>query len=56
MRRPSTGVIEIILRNNVQMEVRSDPFESAKSHFFDTSSWDDFCDITLTTSPTAAVG
>ena len=30
------------------MEVRSDPFESAKSHFFDTSSWGDFCDVTLT--------
>jgi hypothetical protein len=28
--------------------VRSDPFESAKSHFFDTSSWDEFCDVTLT--------
>ena len=30
------------------MEVRSDPFESAKSHLFDTSSWGDFCDVTLT--------
>jgi hypothetical protein len=31
------------------MEVRSsDPFESAKSHFFDTSSWGAFCDVTLT--------
>jgi hypothetical protein len=30
------------------MEVRSDPFESAKSHFFDTSSWGPFCDVTLT--------
>jgi len=30
------------------MEVRSDPFESAKSHFFDTSSWGEFCDVTLT--------
>ena len=28
--------------------VRSDPFESAKSHFFDTSSWGEFCDVTLT--------
>src|ERR1035437_2374491 len=27
---------------------RSDPFESAKSHFFDTSSWGEFCDVTLT--------
>jgi hypothetical protein len=24
------------------------PFESAKSHFFDTSSWGEFCDVTLT--------
>ena len=30
------------------MEVRSDHFESAKSHFFDTSSWGPFCDVTLT--------
>jgi hypothetical protein len=30
------------------MEVRSDPFEPAKSHLFDTSSWGDFCDVTLT--------
>src|ERR1700758_5706296 len=30
------------------MAVRSDPFESAKSHFFDTSSWGAFCDVTLT--------
>ena len=30
------------------MEVRSDAFESAKSHFFDTSSWGEFCDVTLT--------
>jgi hypothetical protein len=30
------------------MEVRSDTFESAKSHFFDTSSWGEFCDVTLT--------
>jgi hypothetical protein len=30
------------------MEVRSDPFESAKSHLFDTSSWGQFCDVTLT--------
>jgi hypothetical protein len=30
------------------MEVRSDPIESAKSHFFDTSSWGPFCDVTLT--------
>jgi hypothetical protein len=30
------------------MEVRSDHFEAAKSHFFDTSSWGPFCDVTLT--------
>jgi hypothetical protein len=30
------------------MEVRPDPFDSAKSHFFDTSSWGPFCDVTLT--------
>jgi hypothetical protein len=31
--------------HNYSMEVRSDPFESAKSHFFDTSSWGEFCDV-----------
>jgi len=30
------------------MDVRSAPFESAKSHLFDTSSWGPFCDVTLT--------
>jgi hypothetical protein len=30
------------------MEVRSDPIESAKSNLFDTSSWGEFCDVTLT--------
>jgi len=30
------------------MEVRPDPFASAKSHFFDTSGWGPFCDVTLT--------
>src|ERR1700684_3815225 len=30
------------------MEVTSDPFESAKSHLVDTSSWRPFCDVTLT--------
>ena len=34
--------------HNYLMEVRSDPFESAKSQFFDTSSWGEFCDVTLT--------
>jgi hypothetical protein len=28
--------------------VRSDPFESVKSHLFDTSRWGAFCDVTLT--------
>src|SRR5271156_165568 len=32
--------------------VRSDPFASAKSHFFDTSSWGPFCDVTLTLKQT----
>src|ERR1700730_8959211 len=30
------------------MAVRSDPIESAKSHFLDTSCWGAFCDVTLT--------
>ena len=30
------------------MGARSDPIESARSHFFDTSSWGPFCDVTLT--------
>src|SRR5258708_19207401 len=34
--------------NTDSMEVRTDPIESAKSHFFDTSSWGAFCDVTLT--------
>src|SRR5438477_1974871 len=34
--------------DNYSMEVRTDPFESAKSHFFDTRSWGPFCDVTLT--------
>ena len=32
--------------------VRSDPFASVKSHFFDTSSWGAFCDVTLTLKQT----
>jgi len=35
-------------RDNYSMAVRSDSFESAKSYFFDTSSWGAFCDVTLT--------
>ena len=34
--------------NTYSMEVRSDPFESAKSHLFDTGSWGPFCAVTLT--------
>src|SRR5260370_9925095 len=34
--------------HNYSMEVRSDPFESAKSHFFATSGWGEFFDVTLT--------
>lgn len=30
------------------MELRPDPFECAKSRFFDTSMWGPFCDVTLT--------
>ena len=30
------------------MRLGISPFESAKSHFFDTSSWGAFCDVTLT--------
>jgi hypothetical protein len=32
--------------NNHSMEVRSGHLESVKSHFFDTSSWGSFCDVT----------
>ena len=35
--------------------VRSDPFASAKSHFFDTSSWGAFCDVTLTSEANSPV-
>src|SRR5271155_5760572 len=30
------------------MKVKPDPFDSAKSHLFDTSSWGPFCDVPLT--------
>jgi hypothetical protein len=30
------------------LTIRSDQLESAKSHFFDTSDWGSFCDVTLT--------
>ena len=37
---------------HTDVAVRSDPFASAKSHFFDTSSWGAFCDVTLTLKQT----
>ena len=37
---------------NYSMELRADPFVSARSHFFDTSSWGPFCDVTLTLKQT----
>ena len=33
---------------NNDVAVTFDPFEFAKSHFFDTSSWGPFCDVTPT--------
>jgi hypothetical protein len=35
------------IQNN-SMEVKTDHFESAKSHFFNTNTWGPFCDVTLT--------
>jgi hypothetical protein len=32
----------------INNSIGTDPIESAKSHFFDTSSWGEFCDVTLT--------
>ena len=34
--------------NTYSTEVMLDPFKSAKSHLFDTSTWGPFCDVTLT--------
>src|ERR1700691_1466750 len=34
--------------NNNSPELRSDPIECAKSHFFNTKDWGAFCDVTLT--------
>jgi hypothetical protein len=39
---------EIDANNYYSMKVKSNPFESAKSQLFDTSSWGPFCDVTLT--------
>ena len=45
-KRPTTSSAN--KHEKFSMEVRSDHFESAKSYFFDTSSWGPFCDVTLT--------
>jgi len=45
---PFREATSVIRANNRSMEVRPDQFESAKSHFFDTSGWGPFCDVTLT--------
>ena len=45
-KRPTTSSAN--KHGKFSMEVRSDHFEAAKSHFFDTSSWGPFCDVTLT--------
>jgi hypothetical protein len=47
-RKNFQSFLKALCRDNYSMEVRSDAFESAKSHFFDTSSWGAFCDVTLT--------
>ena len=45
MRSSTTSAIHA---SSCSMGVKSDPVEAAKSHFFDTSSWGEFCDVTLT--------
>jgi len=45
---PLGEVASVIHANNYSMDVRFAPFESAKSHLFDTSGWGPFCDVTLT--------
>src|SRR6202162_5200521 len=47
---PPASTYDPAFHNNVA--VRSDPFASAKSHFFDTRSWGEFCDVTLTLKQT----
>jgi hypothetical protein len=47
---PLAPTYDPAFHNNVA--VRSDPFASAKSHFFDTSGWGAFCDVTLTLKQT----
>src|SRR5580700_8205439 len=37
---------------HTDVAVRTVSFESAKSHFFDTSGWGAFCDVTLTLKQT----
>ena len=46
--RNSPVIDQLINANIYSMEVRPDPFEAAKSHWFDTSNWRSFCDVTLT--------
>jgi hypothetical protein len=41
-------VSSAIHANNYLSDARADPFQSAKSYFFDTSRWGPFCDVTLT--------
>ena len=41
-------VTSAVHTNEQSMEVAPDLFETAKSHFFDTSAWGAFCDVTLT--------
>jgi hypothetical protein len=48
MLRITAEVVLVIHANNYSIKVRCDPFESAKSLLFDTSSWGAFCDVTLT--------
>jgi hypothetical protein len=46
--RNSPAIDQLINANIYSMEVRPDPFEAAKSYWFDTSNWRSFCDVTLT--------
>ena len=46
--RNGKAIDQLIQANIHSMEARADPFESAKSGLFNTSSWGPFCDVTLT--------
>jgi hypothetical protein len=46
--RNRPAIDQLINANIYSMEVRPDPFEAAKSYWFDTSNWRSFCDVTLT--------